>query len=89
MSGYFDKFGKNSFRRLETDSKLTPEPEQAIDVFMHHINFEDGKTEDCYRSEILIRLKDARGRCISIEEYERLKDYYVNGGIYKVKASDE
>ncbi|MBP5231381.1 MAG: hypothetical protein ILO68_06580 [Clostridia bacterium] len=54
---------------------------------MHHINFENGLSEDCYRSEIYFWLKDMREK-MPVEEYESLRDYYVFGGIYHNRPHD-
>ena len=82
MADYYSKFGHNHFRKLEMDADLSPELESAIDVFLNHINFENGLSEDCYRSEIEFWLKDMYGK-LPANDYQKLRDYYVLGGIYR------
>jgi hypothetical protein len=65
---------------------LTKELENAIEIFMNHINTESGTAEDCYRSEIYLWLKDAKDK-ITEEQYGIVKEYYVLGGIYASKGS--
>ena len=72
---------KRPFKRLNIDCQLTPELDEAIDVFLNHINNENGKSEDCYRSEIHAWLKELYGK-IPADQYDALKQYYVHGGIY-------
>ena len=69
------------YTKLENSPTLPSELMIAIDTFMHHINFESGTSEDCLRSEIDFWLKDAKPK-LKDEDYEKLKDYYVHGGIY-------
>ena len=87
MSNFYDQFGKQRFQKLPTSVELTKELEDAIETFMHHINFENGLSEDCYRSEIYFWLKDMREK-MPVEEYESLRDYYVFGGIYHNRPHD-
>ena len=89
---YFSNMKKNMskikpnyhYEKLEIPFDLPEELENAIDTFLNHINYEYGMSEDCYRSEIHFWLKDLYGK-ISEEDYEKLKNYYVHGGIYKVE----
>ena len=67
--------------------ELPEELEEAIDIFIHHINCESGTSEDCYRSEIdsIVKYEKRRGK-ITEEQYDALKECYVHGGIYKAKG---
>jgi len=76
------KNGKH-YRKLELDFPITEELDNAINVFMDHINNGDGNSEDCYRCEIQFWLKDAKDRLkLSCERYDMLNNYYVLGDIY-------
>ena len=66
---------------------LPEELENAIDVFLNHINYENDMSEDCYRNEIHFWLKDLYGK-ISEIDYDKLKNYYVHGDIYKVDGKN-
>lgn len=70
------------YQKLEIDFPITEDLENAINIFVHHINYESGTSEDCYRTEIHFWLKDSQKRLTS-EQYETIKQYYVLGGIYK------
>ncbi len=69
------------YKKLDIDYDLSPELANAIENFMYHINFESGTSEDCYRSEIEIWLKDSYDK-LDPNKYEELKRYYVLGDIY-------
>lgn len=67
--------------------KLTEKLEQAIDTLLDHINTGSGTSGDCYRTEIDCCVKHAkRTGKISDVQYDAVKEYYVHGGIYKVKG---
>ena len=72
------------YEKLKIPFDLPEELENAIDTFLNHINYENGMSEDCYRSEIHFWLKDLYGK-ISEKDYEKLKNYYVHSGIYKME----
>ena len=72
------------YEKLKIPFDLPEELENAIDTFLNHINYENGMSEDCYRSEIHFWLKDLYGK-ISEKDYEKLKKYYVHSGIYKME----
>ena len=57
------------YEKLKIPFDLPEELENAIDVFLNHINYGDGKSEDCYRSEIHFWMKDLYGK---ISEKEAL-----------------
>lgn len=69
------------YQKLELQEPISEELEEAINVFMEHINNGDGLSEDCYRTEIYFWLKDAVN-IMSQEQYDAIKRYYVFGGIY-------
>ena len=74
------------YRKIDI-GELPEELAGAIDVFMYHINFESGTSEDCYRTEIDSCAKYAkRTGKITEEQYDALKEYYVHGGIYDSKG---
>ena len=75
------------YDKLKIPFDLPEELENAIDTFLNHINYENGMSEDCYRSEIHFWMKDLYGK-ISEEDYEKLKNYYVHGDIYKVNEKN-
>lgn len=72
---------RNKYVQLNIDFSISDSLQHAIDVFLHHINYESGTSEDCLRSEIDFYLKENKPT-LSQEQYELLKDYYVNGAIY-------
>ena len=77
------RFGQNAYRKLDIDTPLSDGLQTAIDNFVEYINTQDGLTEDCYRTEIDIWIKDMymQGQ-LSDHDYEMLREYYVLGGIY-------
>ncbi|MBQ9050591.1 MAG: hypothetical protein IJ126_08350 [Lachnospiraceae bacterium] len=72
------------YYKLDIDFELTEELGRAIDDLLHHINHENGRSEDRYRMEIDFWLRDAlqRGK-ISRDQYDAVARYYIHGGIYK------
>lgn len=74
-----------TYRKLDISFPISEELDDAINKFMNHINYEDGRSEDCYRSEVEFFLKDSFyfAHSLSEEHYDQLFDYYVSGGIYK------
>ena len=72
------------YEKLKIPFDLPEELENAIDTFLNHINYENGMSEDCDGRDIHFWLKDLYGK-ISEKDYEKLKNYYVHSGIYKME----
>lgn len=71
------------YHALNIDYAISQQLQRAIDDFLYHINYEDGTSEDCYRSEIHFWLKDELDHGMSFQQFEQLKEYYVLGGVFK------
>ena len=73
---------QEKYKKLDVGFALSKELENSIDIFLNHINYESGTSEDCLRSEIDFWLKDFKDK-LTEEQYSLLHDYYVLGGIFE------
>ena len=72
------------YKKLFLSFPILEELDDEIDALMNHIRIGNGMSEDCYRSEIEAILKYClRSHHLTTEQYEMLKSYYVNGGLYE------
>lgn len=73
------------YKPLNIDFSISEDMQNAIDLFLKYINNknESGLSEDCYRADIDVLLKDEYNKKkISIDEFNILRNYYVKGQIY-------
>ncbi len=71
------------YKKLEIDFQITQELSDWIERYLEHINTTRGTSEDYYRMEIDLELKDELARhVLSHDQYTELRDYYVLCGVY-------
>ncbi len=73
--------GNKIYKRLEVDFELPDYLEEEIEAFLNHINNENGLSEDCYRVEIQLMIRDTPS--FTAEQKQLLYNYYARGGIYE------
>ncbi|MBQ6133022.1 MAG: hypothetical protein IJI65_02600 [Lachnospiraceae bacterium] len=71
---------KDHYEKLEIDFEIPDFLSDRIDDFVEYLNTSDGLSEDCYRTEIGLMIRDAE---LPPDKQKLLKDYYEWGGIYK------
>lgn len=70
---------REHYNKLNIDFNIPDFLEEEINVFVDYLNNSDGLSEDCYREEISLMIRDSE---LSDDRKKLLKDYYVWGGIY-------
>ena len=72
------------YKLLAVDFKLPEELNDTIKAYLHHLNYENGTSVDCYQAEIQVILNWChRDELLTEEQIQLLRDYYQRDGIFR------
>lgn len=70
------------YKKLKIDFDIPEILEDSIDDFVKNLNEQNGSLADCYEQDIRSTLNGC-DECLTEDQINILRNYYVKGGIYK------